>query len=243
VNLFFRGEPKGRIMSLKSRVLIFFPAFVLLVSAVLVVGGLWQRNFALLISAPLFVYGFPLLCFRLHRAWYGPHRTWHRFATSVYCPWWGGHQMQLIFISFPFLETILRLIPGAYSSWLRLWGSKIGRGVYWTPQVEILDRDLLQVGDHVIFGHLVKVAAHVVTPRKDAMVLFIKTVSIGSESFVGAGSILGPGTQIPAATHVRAGAEYFNGKQVSDHRDWAQTRKPPDAAPPVEDEHSRQEGH
>ena len=62
-----------------------------------------------------------------------------------------GHQLQVLYSAFP----ALRLVPGLYSAWLRLWGSRVGRAVYWTPQVKITDRGLLKVGDGVVFGHRV----------------------------------------------------------------------------------------
>ena len=38
--------------------------------------------------------------------------------------WWTTFQWQVIFCRFPALEEVLRLIPGLYSLWLRLWGAQ-----------------------------------------------------------------------------------------------------------------------
>src|SRR6266851_3058498 len=64
----------------------------------------------------------------------------------------------------PLLELFLQLTPGAFSLWLRLWGSRIGRRVHWTPRVEIADRSMLAVGDDVVFGHKVECYAHAIKP-------------------------------------------------------------------------------
>jgi acetyltransferase-like isoleucine patch superfamily enzyme len=202
-------------MTLKSRVLFFFPSFMMASFAFLVAWSIRSQNVFIFLAAIAFLYLFPVLCLRLNKWWHGPYQELHRFGDAVYCSWWGSHQIQLIFIAFPILERVLRLIPGVYSSWLRLWGANIGRRVYWTPHVEILDRDLVEVGHEVIFGHLVKVASHVVTPRKGGLVLFVRPVVVKDQSFVGAGTVLGPGTQIQANSYIPAGSEYFNGKLVS----------------------------
>ena len=79
--------------------------------------------------------------------------------------------VQLLYGAVPLLETVLRLIPGAYSAWLRLWGSRIGKGGYRTPQVQVLDRSLLEVGDGAVFGHEVKVACRVIKPSRIGILL------------------------------------------------------------------------
>ncbi len=201
-------------MSVLSRVLMFYPGFVILVFASLVIWSVSLRNIAVFFGALVFIYFFPLLCFKLNKRLFGDSRELQRFKEGTYNGWWGGHQIQMIYIAIPILETLLRLIPGLYSTWLRLWGSKIGTNVYWTPHVEILDRDLVEVGDNVVFGHLVKVACHVVSPRKGSIWLFVKKVKISTGSFVGAGTVLGPGSIVKDGGFVPAGSEFFNGQEL-----------------------------
>ncbi len=201
-------------MSVMSRVLLFYPGFVMISFALLVLIGVMSRSIETLISALALIYVFPLLCFKLNKLLFGDARELEKFKETTYNAWWGGHQIQLIYIAFPIFETVLRLIPGLYSAWLRLWGAKIGRNVYWTPHVEVLDRDLVEVGDNVIFGHLVKVASHVVSPRKNSVWLFVKKVKISTGSFVGAGTVLGPGTIVKDGSFVPAGSEFFNGQEL-----------------------------
>src|SRR5690606_21882972 len=41
--------------------------------------------------------------------------------------WWFTSQLQVPFMRFSFLEEFLRMVPGLYSMWLRLWGAKVGK--------------------------------------------------------------------------------------------------------------------
>jgi hypothetical protein len=106
------------------------------------------------------LYLVPVATYRLHGALWPLVEGASRIDAPRYAPWWGGHQCQLMYSALPALEAALRLVPGLYSGWLRLWGSRVGRGVYWTPLVEITDRSLLEVGDGVVFGHRVACYAH-----------------------------------------------------------------------------------
>lgn len=110
--------------------------------------------------------------------------------------WWATHQLQQLYIAVPALEALLRVVPGLYSAWLRLWGSRVGAGVYWTPRMELLDRGLLDVGDGVVFGHKVELYGHTVMPKGERLMLYVDRVSVGAGAFVGAGSRLAPGVVV-----------------------------------------------
>lgn len=154
------------------------------------------------------LYCFPLLIYRIHNYFYPFKEGISYLQGKEYSPWWGSHQLQVIYITFPALEAALRLIPGAFSLWLRLWGAKVGKKVYWTPQLEISDRGLIEVGDYVVFGHGVGIYSHIIKPRKQDLMLYVKKVKIGSNVFLGAWNHLGPGvliedgTYVPVFTHV-----------------------------------------
>jgi hypothetical protein len=151
--------------------------------------------------APLFVaYLLPVLCFRLHGLAWPLREGRSRIDAPGYSPWWGSHQFQVMYNAFPALESALRLVPGLYSAWLRLWGSRVGRRVHWTPRVEIADRSLLEIGDDVVFGHLTACYAHLIKPRRDGLLLYVRRIRIGSRVFLGAGSRLGPGASIADGT-------------------------------------------
>jgi len=188
-------------MTLLSRILLFFPLFHALLTGVCAVMALRELGspvgFGFWIGVTLFtLYLLPPLLFRLHNAVYPLKRGITSLSEKGYSSWWGGHQIQLLFIAFPALETFLRIIPGVYSAWLRLWGSKIGKRVYWTPSVQLVDRSLAEVGDNVTFGHEVDICAHVVTRKKGSVRLLVSGVSIGSGCLIGARTRLGPGVVV-----------------------------------------------
>jgi hypothetical protein len=125
------------------------------------------------------------------------------------CDWWIAHQLQMVYAALPALEALLRLVPGAYSAWLRLWGSKVGKRVYWTVRVEILDRHMLSIGDDVVFGHRVYCTSHIIHRKSNGdLVLLIRHTRIGKGTLIGAGARIGPGVKIPEKSVIPYNAEY-----------------------------------
>lgn len=119
-----------------------------------------------------------------------------RASDRMFLRWWFTTQLQMIFNRLP-LEDVLRLVPGLYSLWLRLWGSKVGKFVFWGPRMLILDRSLVRIGDQAVFGAGVRLVSHMLT-RSDAgeIELLIAPVRIGDGAIVGAWSLCGPGVDI-----------------------------------------------
>jgi acetyltransferase-like isoleucine patch superfamily enzyme len=78
----------------------------------------------------------------------------------------------------------------------------VGQNVYWTPQLEIADRGLLEIGDRVVFGHAVGISSHVIKPRKNDLMLYVKKVRIGNDVFLGAKSGFSPGVTIEDGSFV-----------------------------------------
>jgi acetyltransferase-like isoleucine patch superfamily enzyme len=162
-------------------------------------------------ATPLAVYLLPPLAYRLHERWFPLREGASVLSEPTYSPWWGGHQIQVPFIAFPALEAILRL-TGLYSPWLRLWGARIGRRVYWTPLIEITDRALLEIGDDVIIGHKCGFYAHAIRPARGRLYLYARRIRIGSGCFLGAGSGFGPGASVPDNTYLPFRTEVYPGK-------------------------------
>lgn len=183
-------------MSIAGRLFAFFPLLHLVLCLAGIVFCVSSRNALWLCWIIAFLYLFPPLAGRLHQLVYPLKEGRHRLDEPGYSPWWGTLQLQGLFNAVPSLEGVLRLIPGCYSAWLRLWGSRVGRGVVWTPRVEISDRGLLEIGDGVVFGHRVALYAHVVDRRRRGMILYIRRIRIGSGAFLGAGSRIGPGAVV-----------------------------------------------
>jgi hypothetical protein len=115
--------------------------------------------------------------------------------------WWLSAQWQVVFNRLPMLEEVLRLVPGVYSAWLRLWGAKVGSLVYWSPGVWVLDRGLVEVGDRVVFGAAVRLSPHALLSADGRESLAVLPIRIGAGAMVGGHSLLTPGVEIaPGAT-------------------------------------------
>jgi hypothetical protein len=135
--------------------------------------------------------------------------------------WWFTAQWQVIYNRLPWIEEMIRLVPSLYSTWMRLWGARVGRFVYWTPGLRILDRSLLNVGSRVVFGVGVRVNPHVIMPNDvGELVLRVGTVRIGDDALVGGYSILfagcwiAPGEATPGKREIRPFTGWANGRRV-----------------------------
>jgi acetyltransferase-like isoleucine patch superfamily enzyme len=201
-------------MTAISKILLLFPTFVLLLAGVAIVYLAYSPNIFSILAVFLSIYGLPILVYRLHE-WVYPVREGISYLLGKeYSPWWGSHQIQVIYIAIPVLEALLRLIPGVFSCWLRLWGAKVGRDVYWTTRLEIADRSLLEIGDRVVIGHGVGIYSHVIKPRKQNLMLYVKKVKIGSNVFVGAASNLAPGVVIADGAYLPAASNLYPNQKV-----------------------------
>jgi acetyltransferase-like isoleucine patch superfamily enzyme len=188
---------------------------IMLMALACIVWFAVQPSVIALLALLAVLYALPLLTYRVHN-WFHPITPGlQRFENNTYSPWWGTHRIQLIYIFLPSLEAVLMMVPGLFSLWLRLWGSTIGKRVYWTPRLELLDRTLLNIGDDVVFGYNSGLCGHLVVseaqfksqkqltlkdtvalPGGDKPVLLVDQVRVGRGVFVGAGSRLGPGTVV-----------------------------------------------
>lgn len=122
-----------------------------------------------------------------------------------FCPWLAAHHIQAFYDALPFLESLLRVIPGFYSMWLRMWGSRIGYGVEWPVRMDVLDRNMMDIGNRVVFAREVELAAHVRRKQDGAgSRVLVRKVRIGGYAFIGAGARLGPGAAVPSNANVPA---------------------------------------
>jgi hypothetical protein len=191
-------------MTLLSTILSFFPMLVMLMS---LTSFLWicvSPGIFSVITLIFIVYGFPLLIHKIHTYFYPIEEGISYLCEKKYSPWWGSHQIQSIYIAFPAIEIILRMIPGAFDLWLRLWGAKIGKHIYWTAHIEISDRTLLEIGDNVVIGHACGLYSHIIKPKKNDLMVYVKRVKIGNNVFIGAGSYLAPGVNVVDGTFLKA---------------------------------------
>lgn len=167
------------------------------------------------IIIPMSVYIFPLISFRILNLLSPIKEGVTDILNDNFSPWWAGHQIQSLFIAVPFIESILKIIPGLFSLWLRAWGSKIGRNIYWTPGTTHYDRNLLIIGDGVVFGERSTTVCHVITPKDGKALLRIKCIEIEKRAFVGAGSVISPGVIIESDVMVKAGTNVYPMRRVT----------------------------
>ncbi len=196
-------------MTLLGRLATIFPITHLSLILAALLWFVWHPGVASALAMIFNIYLLPPLLFRAYCLRHPAKAGRWVISNSERCDWWLAHQMQMIYAAVPAFEAFLRFMPGVYSAWLRLWGSKVGKNVYWTPMVEIIDRHMLRIGDDVIFGHKVICTSHVVSRKNNGeFVLLLRPVRIGSGTFIGALSRLGPGVKIPAKSAVPYDTEY-----------------------------------
>jgi hypothetical protein len=204
-------------VTLLGRLVTLFPAAHLAAIAAGVLAFALHPAAWTLALVPAAVYLLPLLAFRTHELFL-PLET-GRVDLSAPAPsaWWSSYHFQSLFLAAPALEGLLRLVPGLYSAWLRGWGSRIGRGVFWPPSLDVLDRGALVVGDGVIIGHEVKLLGHYVRKLPDGRPeLYYDRLEIGAGVLIGAGSRLGPGCRVGARARLDMLVDVYPGQHVPD---------------------------
>jgi hypothetical protein len=151
-------------------------------------------------------YVFPPLAFRMVSLWFKPQAGRHSVSSADFLRWWLSAQWQVIFNRLPMLEELLRIVPGLYSAWLRLWGAKIGSLVYWSPGVAVLDRSFVCIGSRVVFGAGVRLNPHVIVPgKKREAQLWLAPVTLGDDALIGGYSLITAGCTVPAGVSLPAG--------------------------------------
>ena len=139
--------------------------------------------------------------------------------------WLLYYQLQLIYTHFSFFERFLRLFPGFYSAWLRLWGSKIGKKVNWTAECQLVDRGHLEIGDRVFMGNRCYLSAHALKKTKNQYLLFVKKIVIGSDTMVSFAVQIGPGVEIGTRAHIDAGTDLYPNTRVLDGETYANHKR------------------
>lgn len=186
-----------------NRLFSYFPLLMtVLTFMALGVFGRWPTVWSLLLI--LFVlYVLPTIVHRIMLRW-APLK----FGVSViddrqFSPWLASHHIQAFYDALPQLESLLRVIPGFYSMWLRMWGAQIGYGVEWPVRMDILDRSLLEIGNRVVFAREVEIASHCRKKTEGgASRVLVRPVRLGGYCFIGAQVQIGPGANVPANASV-----------------------------------------
>lgn len=187
---------------------IFFPLAHFSVCAWLAWKMLVEPKFSTLGILIFIIYLLPILLYRVSELISKTEKGTSFIGDRGWSPWLIGFRLQSLYVYFPVFESILRIFPPIYSFWLRLWGSKIGKRVFWSPTMDITDRAHLEIGDDVLFGHRVILLSHVITPKDGRKLLFVKNIKMGSKTFIGAGCRFGPGTSLAEGTLVKTLTDY-----------------------------------
>ena len=145
-------------------------------------------------------------------------------GSPAFLRWWWQAQWQVVFNRLPQIEEAVRLVPGLYAAWIRLWGARVGRFVYWTPGLRIYDRQLVDLGHRCTFGAGVTLNPHVIGPHPATgeATLLTGVVRVGDGAVVGGESRLLPGCWVapgewsPPRLGFRPHTGWENGGRVSE---------------------------
>ena len=164
--------------------------------------------------ALLTLYLVPPLLARLVMAVFGKPVGLFPVQSRSFLVWWSLASLQSIFLRLPFLEELLRMVPTLYSNWLRLWGSRIGKNVYWAPGTVVVDRSYLDIGHQVVMGLSCSFNPHYISHEQ----LTLAPVTVGDNSQVGGQSVLmsgcevGPNEYSLATLRMRPFSRFVEGK-------------------------------
>lgn len=176
--------------------------------------------------APALLYLLPPVVVRAMLLLRPLHDGQYRLDSREFLWWWFSAQWQIVFNRLPFLEEILRLVPGLYSLWLRLWGARVGSLVYWSPGCAILDRPFLHVGKQTVFGAAARVHPHLILRKPNGQAeLVLARIVIGDEALIGGLALLLPGVKVHDRQQVRGArpaapySEFRDGRCIR-HKHW-----------------------
>ncbi len=191
-------------MTAADRVFSYFPLLLTAASfAALGVFAAWPNGWSALLLV-FVIYLAPPMVLRILFRWAPLKPGVLAISGRVFCPWLASHHIQAFYDALPYLESLLRVIPGFYSMWLRMWGSRIGYGVEWPVRIDVLDRDQMEIGNRVVFAREVELSAHVRQKTEAGLRVLVRPVRIGSHAFIGAGVRMGPGAHVPSDASVPA---------------------------------------
>ncbi|MFM2057482.1 MAG: hypothetical protein RLY71_1867 [Pseudomonadota bacterium] len=142
----------------------------------------------------------------------------------AYRVWWFLTQLQQPFNRLPWLEELLRLVPGLYPSWIKLWGGRMSLMAFVGPGVLITDRHAVVVARGAVLGMKSTLAGHMAIRDADGrFVVVAGAPTVESGAIVGGHAVLGPGATL------RAGHLLPSGRRVAPFQDWPRSNPEPQA--------------
>lgn len=189
--------------------------FLHLVSGVVAILWLCDTTGGKLMLLAAWIYLLPPLASRLLLVLFG--RPAGRFTqdTSAYRVWWALTQWQILFNRLPWLEELLRLVPGLYALWIGLWGGSLSPFAYIGPRVLITDRHAVRVGRGAVLGMQSILAGHLVIRDESGRWLVLAAAPVVEpDAIVGGDARLGPGAIL------RAGQMLPTGHRINPFNEW-----------------------
>lgn len=117
--------------------------------------------------------------------------------TRAYKIWWFTHQWQVVFNRLPWLEELLRLVPGLYAMWIWMWGGSVSPWAYWAPGSIVVDRHLVIVERGAVIGMGAGLTGHIASLRPDGtFTVDIAAPRVGRGAIMGTRSGLGPSAEL-----------------------------------------------
>jgi hypothetical protein len=189
--------------------------FLHLVSGLGVAAGLCETAGGWLGVLAAWIYLLPPLASRMMILALGRPEGRLTQDMAAYRVWWVLTQWQILFNRLPWLEELLRLVPGLYALWIGLWGGRLSPFAYVGPGVLITDRYAIRVGRGAILGMECILAGHlVVRDEAGRWVVLAATPIVEAEAIVGGDARLGPGAVL------RAGHMLPTGRRINPFDEW-----------------------
>jgi acetyltransferase-like isoleucine patch superfamily enzyme len=120
--------------------------------------------------------------------------------------WFISYNLSQLYNHLKFLERVLKLFPEGYSSWLRLWGAKVGKKINWTAESHIVDRPFITIGNRVLFGHQAQASSHIIRKEEGKYIIYLKGPIIEDDCVLGFQCFVSPGSHIKKKAYLDAGA-------------------------------------
>lgn len=138
----------------------------------------------------------PAMLCHLSSAWW-PVRGVVASTSAAARRWWWQQQLQMPFNRLPWIEELIRLVPGLYPCWLRLWGGRVSLLCIFAPRSVVTDRQLVRIGKGAIIGDGSVLGGHLVQRSAEgAWSIIIAEVTVGNGAVVGVRAVLGPGSVV-----------------------------------------------
>lgn len=169
------------------------------------------------------IYLLPPLASRLTMLMFGRPEGELTQDMPAYRVWWALTQWQILFNRLPWLEELLRFVPGLYALWIGLWGGKLSSQAYVGAGVLITDRHAVRVEKGAILGMKSILSGHLVLRSETGRWRVLAAAPVvESEAIMGGDARLGPGAvlrarqMLPTGRFVRPFDEWPRRKGSSD---------------------------